>query len=120
MSVLTATLWISLISIVLLFAAMAVIWGMMALFARSPGRSNETATETIAAIEIVSPEADAPEQPRTTEKEKAAGLAVSIALALRTRSQRLAMKDLDNSVSAWQSVRSATRASQRSQLFVRK
>ncbi|HZW04279.1 MAG TPA: hypothetical protein VFF68_10155 [Anaerolineaceae bacterium] len=122
MSALTAALWISLISIVLLFAAMAVMWGMMALLARIPdgSKAEEAEVSVSAPGEDVPTLADTPVLPLATNKQRAAALAVTIALALRDRSQRLALKDADDSVSAWQSVRRATRVSQRNQMYARK
>lgn len=122
MSTLTAALWISLISIVLLFAAMAVMWGLMALLARVPDGSKAVVAEETVSVpgEDVPTLADTPVLPLATNKQQAAALAVTIALALRDRSQRLALKDADDSVSAWQSVRRATRVSQRNQMYARK
>lgn len=120
MSTLSATLWISLISIVLLFAAMAVIWGLMGLLARSPDKSKETAAEPSAPSVVAPAAVAAPAQLPAGDKPKAAALAVSIALALRNRSQRMVMKDAGNGVSTWQTVRNVSRVSQRNQLFARK
>lgn len=120
MSTLASTLWISVISIVLLFASMAVIWGLMGLLARSPEKSKEPESEPSAPVAAVTPVAEAPAQPSAGDKSKAAALAVSIALALRQRSQRMVLQDVDNAMSTWQTVRSVARVSQRNNLFARK
>lgn len=123
MSTLTAALWISLISIVILFAAMAIIWGLMALLARSPAKAKEVVTPETVSVpsEDVPTLADTPVLPLKADKQRAAALAVSIALSLRKRSQRTALKtSAEGTVSAWQSVQRANRVSQRNRVFTRK
>jgi flagellar basal body-associated protein FliL len=121
MSTLTATLWISLISIVLLFAAMAVLWGLMALMARIPaGAKEEEATPDAIPDEDVPTLADTPLVSAKASKQKAAALAVAVALAVRQSAPALVMTHTDGDVSPWQAMLRAGRMSQRSQIFVRK
>jgi len=119
MSTLEAALGVSGISIVLLFAAMAVIWGLMALMARVPDKKNEqpvavdeTPAEAPAAAVVL--------QESKTNKAKAAIAAVATALALRQASSRLAPKATGVTTTAWQSAQRANHISRRNQLTSRK
>jgi len=119
MSTLESALGISAISIVLLFAAMAVIWGLMALMARIP---NKKATEPEAAEETG---AEAQEtvvvaQEAKAEKSKAAAAAVAVALALRKAKVRLAPNVSGSVSTSWQSAQRADHISRRNQIISRK
>ena len=118
MSTLEATLGISGISIVLLFAAMAVIWGLMALLGRIPGKKEEKP-------EAVEESAEAPvaavvPQEEKSNKAKAAVAAVAAALALRLASSRVAPKASGAASSTWQAAQRANSISRRNQILSRK
>ena len=111
MSTLEATLGISGISIVLLFAAMAVIWGLMAVMARIPEKKSQKAemaeeTPVLAAAPVIS----------NVNKAKAAVLAVAAALALSKRSTRLAPRPSSISTTPWQAAQRANQISRRNQV----
>lgn len=119
MSTLDAALWISAISIVLLFATMALIWGLMALMARIPGRK-ATEPEAAKVVGEQAPAAAIVQLETKADKSKAAAAAVAVALALRKASARLAPKTGGVVSTPWQSAQRADQISRRNQLISRK
>lgn len=120
MSTVESVLWISLISIVLLFAAMFVIWGLMALMVKIPDKRETEAVKAIEAAEE-SPVKTAPEAAdRSRDKIQAAALAVAIALALKPSAVRHAQPTSSEKSSAWQATQRSSQFSQRNQVFLRK
>lgn len=119
MSTLDAALGISAISIILLFASMAVIWGLMALMARIPDKK---ANEPEAAEEtgMEAPSAAMTVLEMKADKSKAAAAAVAVALALRKASARIAPKVSSSVSTPWQSAQRADQISRRNQIISRK
>lgn len=120
MTTLESVLWISLISIVLLFAAMIIIWGLMALMVKIPDKV-EKAEEVAVEVSEESPALAAPEAvDHSRDKIQAAALAVAVALAIRPAAVRLAPPSSGEKSSAWQATQRASQFSQRNQVFLRK
>lgn len=119
MSTIEATLGISAVSIVLLFASMALIWLLMSLMSRI---SVEKKSEPAAVVEKISevPAAAAVPQEDKTMKAKAAAAAVAAALALHKSRARLAPPASSSAATSWQSVHRASAISRRNQIFSRK
>jgi hypothetical protein len=120
MSTLEQTLGISGISLLLLFGAMALIWGLMALMARIPDKKNnhdddahEPANETAPAAAEVSAASG-------LEKAKAAVLAVATAVALSKRTVKPATRPGGMSTTPWQAAQRANHISRRNQVNYRK
>lgn len=118
MSTLAQTLEISGISIVLLFAAMAVIWGLMALMARIPDKSMKAETEEEEPAEA--PAAAEVPSPSLEGKARAAVAAVATALALYKISPRPAAKAAGSATTSWQAAQRANQISRRNQIISRK
>jgi Na+-transporting methylmalonyl-CoA/oxaloacetate decarboxylase gamma subunit len=101
-------LWITLIGMGLVFAAILFLWGMMALLVRLTAEPQEA--------EVSAPEPEAEgmvEQPVLTDrKRRVAVAAVAFALSMRKPVQP-ARESEPGSLSAWQSVNRASRLSQR-------
>lgn len=119
MSTLNQTLWISAISLILLFASMAVIWGLMALMARIPEKKStepEAAEEKIPEI----PTAAIVPQESIADKAKAAAAAVAVALALHKASARFIPKASGVTSTPWQAAQRADQISRRNQIISRK
>lgn len=120
MSTLEQTLGISGISLLLLFGAMALIWGLMALMARIPDKKNAREAESLEpASEAGSVAAEIPAT-SGMEKAKAAVLAVATALALSKRTARVAHKPGGTSTTPWQAAQRANHISRRNQVNSRK
>ncbi|TDA66162.1 MAG: hypothetical protein D9V45_04285 [Chloroflexi bacterium] len=120
MSTLEQTLGISGISLLLLFSAMALIWGLMALMARIPDKKNRHEAETREPGSEAAPAAVVVPAASGMEKAKAAVLAVATALALSKRTTRLAPKPGNISTTPWQAAQRANHISRRNQVNSRK
>ncbi len=119
MSTLEATLGVSAVSIVLLFASMAIIWLLMSLMSRI---SDEKKSEPAAVVEKIAevPTAAIVPPDDRARKAKAAAAAVAAALALHKSRARLAPTATSTTSSSWQSVHRASAISRRNQIFSRK
>ena len=120
MSTLEQTLGISGISLLLLFGAMALIWGLMALMARIPDKKNNREAETPEPASEAAPIAAEVAAATGMEKAKAAVLAVATALALSKRTVRIAPKSGGTSTTPWQAAQRANHISRRNQVDSRK
>jgi len=116
MSVLQQTLEISGISLVLLFGAMALIWGLMALMGKFPVKKEEEIAEEVEEA----PEETAAPVISSGGKVKAAAAAVAAALAIGTRASRLSSKPGGTSTTPWQAAQRAEHISRRNQVISRK
>ncbi|MDX9864738.1 MAG: hypothetical protein RBT34_08040 [Anaerolineaceae bacterium] len=97
MSPLTISLWITLVGIVLIFAAIVILWGSMELLVRitTPRDKGEAAEgETV-------PEADPPTI-RSDRKRRAAAAAAAAALAMQNSRVAVSPAPLSTELSAWQ------------------
>lgn len=120
MSIFEQTLGISGISLLLLFGAMALIWGLMALMARIPDRKNNHEAESRETDLEAAPAAAEVSAASGMEKTKAAILAVATALALSKRTVRAATKPGGTSTTPWQAAQRANHISRRNQVNSRK
>jgi len=120
MSIIEQTLGISGISLLLLFGAMALIWGLMALMARIPDKKNRREAEIPVPPSETAPVAAGVPATSGMEKAKAAVLAVATALALSKRTVRLAPKSGGTSTTPWQAAQRANHISRRNQVNSRK
>lgn len=105
-------LWITLIGMGLVFVAILLLWGLMALLVKlTEDREKPEAAEIPAAIEI-EPAADATSD--KDRKRKAAAAAVAIAMALQPKNGRAHAGSAQPAgvVSAWQAVHRAGRLGQ--------
>lgn len=119
MSTLDAALGISAISILLLFASMALIWGLMALMARIPDKK-ATGPKAAEEIGMEAPTAAMAAPEMKADKSKAAAAAVAVALALRKASARITPKVSSSVSTPWQSAQRADQISRRNQIISRK
>jgi flagellar basal body-associated protein FliL len=123
MTTIQSTLWISLISIVVLFAACFVIWGLMALLARIPGPKKGPGEEAEEGEEegTAAAESEAAPEKGSPQKQQAAAVAVAVALALKNRSRAVVAEDGNGTAfSAWKAVARASTVSQRNNVFTQK
>ncbi|MHB0923766.1 MAG: hypothetical protein ACYC6H_05030 [Bellilinea sp.] len=119
MSTLDQALWISAISLVLLFASMAVIWGIMALMARIPDQKSKVPVAAEGNIPETPAAAIVPQE-GIADKAKAAALAVAVALALRKTSARFIPKPSGITSTPWQAAQRADQISRRNQIISHK
>ncbi len=109
-------LWITLIGMGLVFAAILLLWGLMALLVRVAAEPAETEAQEEQAPSGASPvgEADriAAVPSEVERKRRAAAAAVAVTLALRRYRRVDGAAQPSGSVSAWQAVHRAGRISQ--------
>jgi Na+-transporting methylmalonyl-CoA/oxaloacetate decarboxylase gamma subunit len=113
------------LGIALIFVAILLLWGLMALIVKIPGElagsEEEEAGGEEAAVDDVPTLADMPPMAATGEKARAAALAVAVALALQqSRRATTPIAPATSNVSSWQAVLRAGRIGQRAQVFSRK
>ena len=118
-STLEATLWVSAISIILLFASMAIIWLLMSLMSRIPDKK-EGEPEAIVDKVVETPIAAVIPTEDKTGKVQAAALAVAAALALQAKSTRLVPTTDSSAQTPWQSAHWANVISRRNQIITRR
>lgn len=97
MSDLTISLWISLVGIVLIFAAILILWGSMELLVRITTPRSAAEAPEIQGM----PEEDEPAPP-SDRRRRAAAAAVGTALALQQSRGPLSPAPLSAELSAWQ------------------
>jgi Na+-transporting methylmalonyl-CoA/oxaloacetate decarboxylase gamma subunit len=99
MSNLAISLWITLIGILLIFAAILILWGAMELLVRVTTPKKKEVVKPEQTEEII--EAVVPEMP-SDGKRKAAIAAVAAALAFQKSSASLSAAPESSALSAWQ------------------
>ncbi len=125
MSTIVAALWITLIGMGLVFIALILLWGLMALIVNGTARMAEAETAE-AENEAEPAEAPAEVQPDAALlRRQAAAAAVAVALAMQKKAgapiARAAQPALDAaSFSAWQPVLRANQLTQKSRVYSRK
>lgn len=121
MSTLQQTLIISVISIVVLFAAMAVIWGLMNLLTNllADRKAKVEETKVEAAEEAVAAPAAAVAEVSDDNALKAAIAAVAVALGLQ-KVQDAASADMGETFSGWQVAKRAGQYTKNAAVFGRK
>lgn len=106
-------LWITAIGMGLVFLAILVLWGVMALLVRITDRPEAAEVEPESeAAETASAETMDASDGALDRKRRAAAVAVAVALSLR-KPVRPAREQQAGSVSAWQAVNRASQVSQR-------
>jgi hypothetical protein len=118
-STLEATLWVSVISIILLFASMAIIWLLMSLMSRIPDKK-EGEPEAIVDKVVETPIAAVIPTEDKTGKVQAAAVAVAAALALQAKRTRLVPTTASSAQTPWQSAHWANVISRRNQIITRR
>jgi Na+-transporting methylmalonyl-CoA/oxaloacetate decarboxylase gamma subunit len=124
MSTLVSALWITLIGMGLVFIALVLLWGLMALMVNATTKMAEKEAAEVAG-ETGEVEAAAVEeeiiQPGTALRAKAAAAAIAVALQMQAKTigQRGSLP-APEPFSAWQSVMRANRLTQKSRTFSRK
>ncbi len=104
-------LWITLIGMGLVFAAILLLWGLMALLVRVAAEPAETEAQEEAAP-AAEAEQNAAFDSSLERKRRAAAAAVAVTLALRRYRRPEGAAQPAGSVSAWQAVHRASRISQ--------
>jgi Na+-transporting methylmalonyl-CoA/oxaloacetate decarboxylase gamma subunit len=111
-------LWISLIGMSLVFVAILLLWGLMALLVRLTTRSGQAETPALEAASAIEVEAGSSAIPQGSlefdSKRRAAAAAVAIALAMQKTNGASRLVDRPSSVSAWQAVHRASQLSRQS------
>lgn len=117
-SVIQQALLISVIGIVLIFAVLLMMWGMMAILVRvtAPRRA-----ATVGAPVTVAAAGDAAAAERTAARRRAAAAAVAIALALEAERDAavLRMQQAQGAISPWQATIRGNVLSRRASVFRR-
>ena len=118
---LTSALWITLIGMGLVFIALMVLWGLMALAVRLTARQAqaEAAAQNEAEAEAA-PLSAAPEAADSNLRRKAAAAAVAAALALKARGNGHILPGAAEPFSAWQPVQRANQLNQHSRMYSRR
>lgn len=109
----TNALWITLIGMGLVFLAILLLWGLMALIVRLTAAPEESTPAVAAPVQAVDPGAG----PLSERKRCAAAAGVAAAIALRSRGTKAAQSapgsQAGSALSAWQAVNRARGLGQR-------
>lgn len=110
---LTNALWITLIGMGLVFLAILLLWGLMALIVRLTAAPEESTPEVAAPVQAVDPGAGL----LSERKRRAAAAGVAAAIALRSRGAKAVRptpgSQAGSALSAWQAVNRARGLGQR-------
>jgi len=124
---LVSALWISLIGMSLVFIALLLLWGLMALIVSTTAKQAAAEVAAVAADETAPgaeeelPAVETPAEVPNGQAAKAAAAAVAVALALRKKTPgHPAAPQAGEPFSAWQSVLRANRLTQKSRMYTRK